>query len=685
MTQSTTSRKEVLEWWRPDIQGLRGIAVILVIAYHAGLPLQGGFIGVDVFFVISGFVITSLVIRRLRRSEFRFSDFFWRRFTRLVPALAVVVAFVQFSSIFLLSPIGQQMDTGLMGIGSLMFTANVFAYFRTENYFDNGSLENPLLNMWTLSVEEQFYVCAALLVFVFLIIRDKLGHRLSTWFMPVVVVGLFMASFLLNIATSFRTNGTLVHVPEFLNPAFAFYSPFTRAWEFLAGAFLALMPIAIRHSLIRRIMRSLGFAAILGTAIFLTPSIVFPGLVVLLPVAGTVLILAAYSPSESIRRTLVASGPLVGIGNVSYSWYLWHWPFIIFTFVIFGVSVEAGVIAAIASLVPAYISFRYLESPMKNIRTIDLALVAKWVIPPLILSVLVVILSVNHWFSPQLRSFEDQTAPELNGTLSCPILVEDYGMGSRICTWPDDSGDEIVYLVGDSTAALYGDQLEEIFGDKSQLISMTHPGCPVYGVEIYWVENQIFSPNTECNRFNELVTELLLESSPGRVILAASSVPFYAPNIGIASPGEEPSSISDFKNAALGASLPRFVTALQEVGHSVELVQSSPAFFVHSESYLVADQWRPQLCVGTDLLAIDSRCGANVSISVLDSYQGATRQTLEAVAQHLDLPMIDPRESLCGPTMCSTNSGEQWFYVDGIHLNSRGVKAVSSQFMRAGS
>ena len=218
---------------RRDIQGLRAFAVLMVVAFHAGLPVPGGFVGVDVFFVISGFVITSMLYReQVGFGRIHLGQFFLRRFKRLTPALALVVAVTMIISIFVLSPFGSQQVAASTGIGAMLLTANFVIVRTTGGYFDGPSAMNPLLNTWSLSVEDQFYVFfPAVIAFGWYLARRRNLYRLA----PILLIAtLALASFVLAILGSFDLTfrGS--------NYILGFYSPITRAWEFAVGALLAL-------------------------------------------------------------------------------------------------------------------------------------------------------------------------------------------------------------------------------------------------------------------------------------------------------------------------------------------------------------------------------------------------------------------------------------------------------------
>lgn len=219
---------------RLDIQGLRAIAVLMVVAFHVGLPVPGGFLGVDVFFVISGFVITAMLMREWDSTgRIRLGRFYVRRFKRLTPALAVTVGVVMAASALLFSPLGgAQVTAAQTAMGAMLLAANVVIARTTGDYFDARAETNPLLNMWSLSVEEQFYlVFPALLLFCWLLGRRSRRSDLA----PLVVGAVGAVSFALALAGSTGLEVSLM--PDSL---VGFYGPATRVWEFAGSSYLSV-------------------------------------------------------------------------------------------------------------------------------------------------------------------------------------------------------------------------------------------------------------------------------------------------------------------------------------------------------------------------------------------------------------------------------------------------------------
>jgi peptidoglycan/LPS O-acetylase OafA/YrhL len=298
--------------YRPDVDGLRAIAILLVVGYHY-FGLAGGYIGVDVFFVISGYLITGLLLEQLDRGGLRLTQFYARRARRILPPLSVVlIASFLVGWLFLLP-----YDLRVLAretLASALYVIN-FLLWHEAGYFDVTAMSKPLLHLWSLAVEEQFYLLWPALLL--------LGHwcRRRT---QLVIVAVLIASFLINIVTVQS------------DPPAAFYSPLSRIWELAAGGLLAQLQMTRASPLVRgpRGGPLLGLALILGAAGLYRDSAHFPGLRALAPVLGAGLILAG-GPEAALNRRILACRPMVYLGRVSYSLYLWHWVVLVLAGLIF--------------------------------------------------------------------------------------------------------------------------------------------------------------------------------------------------------------------------------------------------------------------------------------------------------------------------------------------------------------
>jgi peptidoglycan/LPS O-acetylase OafA/YrhL len=330
--------------YRPDIDGLRAIAVLLVVGFHA-FPeaVPGGFIGVDIFFVISGFLITGIIARELGQQHFGLLEFYARRIRRIFPALIVVLsATLVVGWLWLLPEAYAQLSGDVFA--SAAFVSNV-ALWLQSGYFDIESGKKPLLHLWSLGIEEQFYLFWPLILL--------LAVRLRLSLLAVAAV-IGLVSFALNVA---------LIGPD---PVATFYLPFTRAWELLAGGVLACGWSRIRHTPVASNWRAaIGLLLIAIAAGALDSRSAFPGWWALLPVAGAALMLSA--PMAWGCRHLLASTAMVRIGLISYPLYLWHWPLLVFSGIIKFAPLtllERALIVAL-SFVLAWLTYRLIEIPFR--------------------------------------------------------------------------------------------------------------------------------------------------------------------------------------------------------------------------------------------------------------------------------------------------------------------------------
>src|ERR1700674_821671 len=340
-------------FYRPDIDGLRALAVLPVILFHANLFFPGGFVGVDVFFVISGYLITQIIERDLQANRFSVLVFYQRRIRRIFPALFVMFA-VTILTAYLFMPPLELKDFGQSLLASSAFYSNFF-FFRQSGYFAPTSEYAPLLHTWTLSVEEQFYVCWPL----FLGVLTKTAK--SKWKVPTTV---------------FILLGALLLSAHWVNthPNAAFYLLPSRAWELALGALLSFPSVS---SVLARIPRKIASVASLAGILFLGLAVVtydnltpLPGFAALLPCVGAALVIAAGVGGPSAGGRVLSLRPLVWTGLISYSLYLWHWPILVFGRMIANHKLDAAerVSFIVLIFIVAWLSWRFVESPFRNLR-----------------------------------------------------------------------------------------------------------------------------------------------------------------------------------------------------------------------------------------------------------------------------------------------------------------------------
>ncbi len=335
--------------YRRDIDGLRALAILPVVFYHLGLGgITGGYVGVDVFLVISGYLITSIIRREQQAGRFSFVDFWARRARRILPALFVMMAASLVIGWFLMAPRDYE-ELGRSVRYQTMFASNIL-FWKQDGYFDAASEFKPLLHTWSLSVEEQFYILFPLLL-------AAVSGRLLRWRLAIL-----LALLALSLAASVWAVSQ--------RPGSAFFLLPMRAWELLAGAVLALLPGGSRgHSQWSlQLAATLGIAAILLPVFFYDSDTPFPGLAALPAVLGTALLIWANGAGDTWVRRLLGWQPLVWFGLISYSLYLWHWPLYVFVqyhaLETLGLPARLGLLAASIGL--AALSLYYVEAPFRE-------------------------------------------------------------------------------------------------------------------------------------------------------------------------------------------------------------------------------------------------------------------------------------------------------------------------------
>ncbi len=344
--------------FRPDVEGLRAVAVALVVLYHAHVPgVSGGFVGVDVFFVISGFLITGLLVREgERRGSVSILGFYARRARRILPASAVVVLFTLFASYRWLGFLtGNAVAQG--AAWTSVFMANIHFALVGTSYFGSQQAPSPLLHMWSLGVEEQFYVVwPGLFLLVSLVAARRVNRRAA---LAATLGAIVVASLAWSVVET-STSAT-----------WAYFSPLTRAWELAAGGLLAVSAPAIsRFPRRAAVAMGLGGAALIAfSTVRLSPLTLYPGSAAVYPVAGAALLIAAGTAAAGLpAERVLALRPMQWLGARSYSLYLWHWPLLIIATEYAGhaLSVTDNLGWAAVAVLAAALSFRLVERPIRR-------------------------------------------------------------------------------------------------------------------------------------------------------------------------------------------------------------------------------------------------------------------------------------------------------------------------------
>ncbi len=457
--------------YREDIDWLRAIAVLSVVAFHFEAPVYGGFVGVDIFFVISGYLITGIIQSELKSGAFSFAQFYERRVRRLLPALYAMVALTALPSFYyLLTSERAELFRSVAAV--VTFTSNFFFWFQT-GYFDHAAVEKPLLHTWSLAVEEQFYLALPLALWAL-----NCAFRGRRFALPALLAVLSLASFALSI-----------WLMKSGRSATAFFLSPPRAWEFLIGGLVAVdgFPV-VRQALARAIARGAAIVLLAVSIFGLRQGPGFPGFYALTPCIGAAMFIWSGIGVPTVSRSIFA--PLEAarfFGRISYSLYLWHWP--LFTFARFsknGLVLDATDKLALFAITVAisYLSWRYVEQPLRD-RTFAPTRRAVFAISGLSSLVLLAAGFLGLALS-QTASDADRAALGLE-------VYNSYDPGpvyrSGICFGPPNGvfGDACVSLVpgkanwllwGDSFAAHYFHGLRS-FTDSigANLLQATQPAC----------------------------------------------------------------------------------------------------------------------------------------------------------------------------------------------------------------
>jgi peptidoglycan/LPS O-acetylase OafA/YrhL len=600
---------------------------LLVVAYHAGLPVPGGFSGVDVFFAISGFVITATLLRELTsEGRIHLLRFYGRRVRRLLPALAVMLSVVAVLGT-LASPLAAQRTGALTGIAASFFGANVYLTQLSTGYFDVSSTLDPLLHTWTLAVEEQFYLVFPLL----LLIGWACSRRRAA---VALVAAISIGSFAAAVALAGTSLG--------------FYSAFTRAWEFGAGALVALAApwLARVPPRFAALLGVLGLVAIGVTSVGVRETAGDPRDILLAVGGASALLLAGRGPAAR----LLSTPPAVWIGNLSYGWYLWHWPLIVFAGALWPGVGGAVLAAAALSLLPAWLSYRFVENPIRHGTRFRgravLALAGTCVAVPVAASVGLLAANDVLLRSPAIGSWQAARAVHADQTRGC-----DSPERLERCLWRAASSRGRVALVGDSQAGQFTEPVVQAAGQAGyDAVVATLNACPFGAVEV----TRAPAKSQACSRFNTATMAALTRMRPDVVVLASRS-DFY---------------VNDVAGRAREwqRGLTSVIERLNAVGAHVIVVHPIPRL-----------EAAPQGCA--PLTIIVKACSGAVSRPFAErERQLAVSAERAAVAGARDATAIDFDDLLCSAQRCAGAHAGTWTYRDSNHLTVSGSLLLTERF-----
>ena len=633
--------------YRPDIDGLRAFAVLSVVLYHAfPKAVHGGYVGVDVFFVISGFLISSILLKEMAEKRFSLPNFYGRRIRRIFPALAACLAAVLAYGFVCLLP------SELMQVGKHLFFGAAFlsniAIWSEAGYFDLAATLKPLLHLWSLGIEEQFYIVWPALLWI--VFRIEVGGRL--------LAVLFLVSFAINIWLSITSI-----VGDF-------FLPFSRFWELLAGAGLAYRNQIVLTPRMRSWISLGGSAALLISAALFTPEFRFPGWLALLPVAGAVAIILA-GREAAVNRTILSTRAAVFVGLISYPLYLWHWPLISYAYIIRLGKPPTPLMAAglvVVSFLLAWATYRFIEYPVRfgahRHRRTQIVVACMAALGAAGLATWTMHGVPGRFPAPpglDMRKIsEARNDPVFQPTSGMDVSLYDTIMVAHL-----GQGDRKLAFSGDSVLFQFGPRVQEL-ADEGQLRANTYfvvgGSCaPLPGM----IQQGDFA---HCANMPGILLDLVRREKIDTIVLGASWAGYDGATIQIERDGKRMSLTEPEGMDAFYANLEDYVRLLQGQGAKVYLVLGVPAGVRFDPNHMITR--------GLTSFAVSPDADKDVPVAELRAGYGKNDPRLRRVAENTGAILLDAFPDVCGSgDGCSPFFGvAEPKYVDGLHLRPAFVR-----------
>jgi peptidoglycan/LPS O-acetylase OafA/YrhL len=665
--------------FRSDIEGLRALAVILVVAFHGGFPrISGGYIGVDIFYVISGFLITGLLVDELDRTgSISLRSFYARRARRLLPLAALVLVAVAVGMQIFTPPVFRP-TVRFDAISAALYYSNWQFALESVNYLTLGGAQNPVLHYWSLSVEEQFYLVWPLLLI--------LGCRL--WGRTIGAGGVRLRCGAI-IAVAGTVSFAYSVVETAAQPAIAYFETTTRVWEFAAGAALALVASRLARMPSRAAAAGgwLGLAAVVAAVFAYGPVTEFPGTAALLPVLGAGLLIAAgtAAPARGVSA-LLSIGPLRYIGKISYAWYLWHWPCLVFARTARWAPADgrigftASAIAIAISLVLAIVTHALVEVPARRAHWFAVDRRRVLLLASSVTAVAVIALGVSGGplalpggvtligdadassaIPAAVTPLEAQGSTAYGALHGCHVGYGAIAPASG-CVFGIADARRTIVLVGDSHAAQWFPALERLaLHERFRLIAWTKSGCPLApGVHIYLPA--IGRDYRECAAWTQGVLQRLAAMPrPAMVVVGRTST--YLPQV-LTPDGEQPGPAE--ASRLWGAGAEAAVSSLRRIATRVVVLRDTP----HAPSDVPACiSWDPSTSI---------RCNFARGRS-----SDAAEYAAERAAGVPRFVYSDPTPAVCPRTTCLAVADGVITYRDDNHLTAAFAASRWRQFAQA--
>ncbi len=656
--------------YRPDCDGIRFLAIVSVVLYHAGVPLlTGGFTGVDIFFVISGYLIGGHIFMDLLNGAFSFSQFYRRRAKRILPAFFLMLIATLIAGVVLLSPY-ELTEMVKSGFAAALSASNIY-FWRYTDYFASNSELNPLLMTWSLGVEEQFYILIPISMVLLAQVRRKL---VLPAIVAVCVVSFFYAMYAVT-----------------KSPLVAFYMLPARAWELGAGVTLAVMELRKQRTVVSGPLAqwasALGSVLVLAPITLLSAATPFPGAAALPSVLGTALIIA--SPEGWINRRILSLPLLVFIGRISYSWYLWHWPVLSFFHIMREGKLPASIaaLAVVLSLGAAIASYYAVEQPFRKSERAAGPLLIRYGL----LSLALLVACAGIWLTRGLPQRSPQVATadyELEAMKHNPCLISSRGSTPRLsakCYDPSAAGGTVA-LWGDSHSAALAPGLRDVAKAQGYgFAQLGQTGClPLIGAAEYRANSPEVARN--CMDFNHNVLNFLQASADIKMVVLVGfwERPFQPESAQWLVREHEQSraraSLAE-QEGMFVAGLETTIQSLQASDKQVILMNDVPSFAFDPHA-IFRNCEMPLRHKIAGWLGDESSCGAESGPVLSPTASALTASLLDQVTKASPgIELVDLRKNLCNEQGdCAYQHNRQELYIDAVHLSDTGAHYVLRDF-----
>jgi peptidoglycan/LPS O-acetylase OafA/YrhL len=651
-TDSTLSQPK----YRPDIDGLRAVAVLAVIFFHA-FPnlLQGGFIGVDIFFVISGFLISTIIFENLMKNTFSFAEFYARRIKRIFPSLIIIlIAIFGFGWMILFAKEYEQLGKHIAGGAG--FISN-FILLHEEGYFNNAAETKPLLHLWSLGIEEQFYIIWPLLIWMAWRLRLNL-------YALIIFVGL----------VSFGLNITWIE-KDAVN---TFYSPQSRFWELLAGSLLALLTCNQKITIKKNWSNFLSFGGtlciILGFLLIDKKSS-FPGTWAVLPVFGAVFLIMS-GANAWINKNILSNRILIWFGLISFPLYLWHWPLLSFMRILKGQepSLIVRLAAVLLSILLAWISYKFIEQPIRHgpsTKSKILTLVSLMVF----IGIVGYTTMINKGFGFRHKDIK-KNVDQLNYFFPNSDNCKKLRPYVPNCYESPRKYSQTVLLMGDSHMAVLTSGFKELFEEsrlKFNVLAVGESSCS------YFLNTERIFPNGSikgCKKiFTNIINEAVKRPDIKYVIIAGRHAERFS---GTGFGSIEKNKIGTYRYQTDGK-VSRTNEEAFELGFQDTLNELNKAnkkiIFVH---HLPELGFYPRSCLRKPPKFLQNKC--KISREVVNKRLNPYKKVVTRIARHYpDLIQIDPINQVCDKKACFPfNKDGELIYRDDNHISKIGARNLAN-------